>query len=152
MKKENKLLIKIKRLLDSIGCPKFLHRVGPKKYQLKHHVLALITTEAFHLSLRRVENLLEMFGVKVPTFFASCKQRKKRLSWIWQNMMRITAWLKYESVVIDATGFSRINPSYHFIKRVDRINLVKGHAKSLNFICESNPYMNQRHKETFNKM
>ena len=127
--KEIKLLKKLELLLKQLNIARYLHRFGPKKYQLKHHVFALVVMEAFQLSLRRAEKLLDMFGFKAPTYSALCKRRKKIPTAIWLGLMKLTAGLHHEVVAIDATGFSRTNPSYHFVKRIDRKNPVKGYAK-----------------------
>ena len=70
-----------------------------------------------------------MFGIKVPTYSALCKRRKKIPTIIWQKLILTTSGLQHENVAIDATGFSRTNPSFHFVKRIDRANPVKGYAK-----------------------
>lgn len=129
MKKENKLLKNIEHLLKQLNCRSYLHYFGPKKYKLKHHLFALIMMEAFQLSLRRVEKLLEMFGIKCPTYSALCKSRKKIPTIIWNKLIGITSGIEHETVAIDATGFSRENPSYHYLKRIDRVNPVKRYAK-----------------------
>jgi len=129
MRKEIKLVKKLEQLLKQLNCRSYLHHFGPKKYQLKHHLFALITMEAFQLSLRRVEKFLIMFGIKVPTYSALCKRRKKIPTIIWQKLILTTSGLKHGNVAIDATGFSRTNPSFHFVKRIDRTNPVKGYAK-----------------------
>jgi len=130
MKKELRVLKKIEQLLKQLNLGRYLHRFGPKKYQLKHHLFALIIMEALQLSLRRVEKMLEMFGIKVPTYSALCKRRKKIPSWIWNKLMLITSGLQHSHVAIDMTGFSRTNPSHHYIKRIDRKDLVKSYAKT----------------------
>jgi len=140
MKKENKLLKKLELLLKQLNCRSYLHRFGPKKFKLKHHLFALITMEAFQLSLRRAEKLLLMFGIRVPTYSALCKRRKKIPAAIWFGLMKLTAGLQHKTIAIDATGFSRTNPSFHFVKRIDRKNPVKGYAK-LSMIYDVN-----RHK------
>jgi transposase len=129
MEREEKLTRKIKRLLRQIGAPRFLHHFGPKKYELKQHLFALLTAQIFKLSLRRVEKLMKMFGNKVPTFSALCKSRKKIPFWIWNKLILSTTELNHETVAIDATGFSKTNPSFHFVKRIDRKNPVKSYAK-----------------------
>lgn len=130
MKKETKLFKKIEQLLKQLNLGRYLHRFGPKKYQLKHHLHALLMMEAFQLSFRRAEKLLEMFGIKVPTYSALCKRRQKIPSWIWQKLMLLTSGLRHETVAIDMTGFSRTNPSHHYIKRIDSKDLVKSYAKT----------------------
>ncbi len=129
MKKEIRIVKKIELLLKQLNCRSYLHHYGPKKYKLKHHLVALILMQAFKLSLRRVENLLEMFGIKVPTYSALCKGRRKIPTIIWYKLMVLTAGLRHKNVAIDGTGFSRTNPSHHYIKRIDAKNLVKNFAK-----------------------
>jgi len=129
MANRRKLLLKIQCLLREIKCPRFLHHFGPKKYQLKHHLYALILMEAFQLSLRRVEKLLALLGVKVPTYSALCYRRKKIPSWIWNKLMQMTAGMMHKTVAIDATGFSRTNPSFHYLRRAYREGYMRGYAK-----------------------
>lgn len=129
MKKECKLVKKLESLLKQLNCRSYLHHFGPKKYQLKHHLCALILMEAFQLSLRRVEKLLEMFGIKCPTYSALCKRRKKIPKIILNKLILITSGLQHENVAIDGTGFARTNPSQHYIKRIDAKNPVKNFAK-----------------------
>jgi len=129
MKKEIKLVKKLNRLIKGLNFSRYLHHFGPKKYQLKHHLFALIVMEAYQLSLRRVEKLLIMFGIKVPTYSALCKRRKKIPTAIWFGLMKMTAGLQHETVAIDSTGFSRSNPSHHYLVRVYRAGYRKGYAK-----------------------
>ena len=84
---------------------------------------------AYQLSLRRIENMLEMFGIKCPTYSALCKRRKKIPTAIWNKLIQLTSGMQYKIVAIDATGFSKTNPSYHYIKRIDRKNPIKNYAK-----------------------
>lgn len=128
--KEVRLFKKLSNLLKQLNFGRYLHRFGPKKYQLKHHLFALLMMEAYQLSLRRVEKMLEMFGMKVPTYSALCKRRKKIPSWIWQKLMLITSGLKHENAAIDMTGFSRTNPSQHYLKRIYCGEYRKGYAKT----------------------
>ena len=79
------------------------------------------------------------------SFSALCKQRKKIPSWIWNKLIVLTAQLNHENVAVDATGFSRENPSFHFVKRIDRKNLVKGFAKmSMLFDVDKNKIISIR--------
>lgn len=130
MKKEGKLLKKLEQLLKQLNSRDYLHHFGPKKYKLKHHLFALIVMEAFQLSLRRVEKMLEIFEIKVPTYSALCKRRKKIPSWIWEKLMLITSGLQHRTVAIDMTGFSRSNPSHHYLVRTYRVGYRKGYAKT----------------------
>ena len=95
--------------------------------------------EAYKLSLRRVEKMLEMFGIKVPTYSALCKRRKKIPSRIWEKLLLITSGFKHETVAIDATGFSMTNPSHHYLVRVYRMGYRKSYAKlSMLYDVENN--------------
>lgn len=129
MNKSCKLIKKLELLLKQLNSREYLHQFGPKKFKLKHHLLALLLMQAYKLSLRRVESLLNNFGVRVPTYSALCKSRKKIPTIIWYKLMLLTAGLKHKNVAIDGTGFSKTNPSYHYIKRIDRKEPVKNFAK-----------------------
>src|SRR3989344_4921889 len=130
MKKTCKLFKKLEQMLKQLNCRSYLHHFGPKKYKLKHHLFALILMEAYQLSLRRVEKMLEMFGFKCPTYSALCKRRKKMPSWIWNKLMLLTSGLQHKNAAIDMTGFSRTNPSYHYLRRCYANEYRKSYAKT----------------------
>lgn len=129
MKKEERLVNKIKRLLRRLGCPRWLHHYGPKKYELHQHIFAFVVMAVCRLSLRRVHNFLLMFGYYVPTFSALCKSRKRISPTIFQRALALTAGEIHEDVAIDSTGISRTNPSYHYVKRIDSKKPVKSWVK-----------------------
>jgi transposase len=129
MKKEVKLTRKIDCLLKKLNCPRFLHHFGPKKYKFKQHAAALLLKEVCKMSFRRVSNILSMLGLAVPSFSALCKMRKRIPHWVWEQMLKISSGIRYEQVAIDGTGFSRTNPSYHYIKRINRRKPVKSYTK-----------------------
>lgn len=118
MRREVKLARKINRLLKSIDCPRYLHQYGPKKYQFAVHALALLLKEAWRLSFRRVASMLEMFYIKVPTYSALCKMRKRIPINLWNALLKISAGEQHNIVAVDATGFSRTNASWHYIWRI----------------------------------
>lgn len=120
--KQNKISIKIKRLLKNLKLPEFLHRFGPKKYKLLDHVTSLLLGEVGQLSLRRVNKISNMFGQKCPTYSALCKSRKRIPIELWQKLLKLTAGLSSGKVAIDGTGFSKSNPSFHYLKRIDGSN------------------------------
>ena len=128
-KKEVKLVKKISNLLKQLNCRRFLHHFGPKKYQLKQHLFVMLFMQVARCSLRRATNLLELLGFKVPTLSAVCKRRKAIPLALWQAALQLTAGLKHKQVAIDGTGFSRTNPSHHYIKRIDRRQPVKSYVK-----------------------
>lgn len=129
MKKENKLLKNLEQMLKQLNCREFLHRFGPKKYKLKQHFFSFVVMTVCRLSFRRVSALLEMFGFKAPTYSALCKSRKRIPLYLWQRVMSLTAGYPHYCVAIDSTGFSTVNPSHHYIKRIDRKNPVKSYIK-----------------------
>ena len=122
MKQTRNLQIKIKRLLKKIKYPEFLHRFGPKKYKLEDHVSGLLIMQICNSSLRRTELILNLFGAKAPNYSTLCKVRKRIPIKLWQKLLRLTAGLSSRKVAIDGTGFSKSNPSFHYLKRIDGIN------------------------------
>ena len=129
MKKEERLVNKIKRLLSRLGCPRWLHHFGPKKYELHQHMFAFVVMSVCRLSFRRVNKFLEMLGYTVPTFSALCKSRKRISPSLFQRALALTAGDNHQFVAIDSTGISRTNPSYHYIKRIDSKKPVKSYVK-----------------------
>lgn len=129
MKKETSILKKVGNLLQKIKCPRFLHHFGPKKFKFKQHVTALLLKEILKCSFRRCSKLLEMFEIKTPTYSALCKSRKRIPIKIWNSLLKLTAGINHKKVAVDSTGFSRTNPSLHFLRRFYRQGLVKRYAK-----------------------
>lgn len=118
MKRENKLVNKVKCLLRRLGCPRWLHHYGPKTYELYEHVSALLVRSYCRLSYRRVKKLLDMFGIRCPSKSALQHTASKLNSAFWQRILLITASNPY-LIAIDSTGLSRTNPSYHYLRRID---------------------------------
>jgi len=129
MKKEERLVNKIKRLLRRLGYPRWLHHFGPKKYELYQHIFAFVVMAVCRLSLRRASKFLSMVGYKVPTFSALCKSRKNISPTLFQRALALTSGENHKEVAIDSTGISRTNPSYHYIKRIDRKKPIKNYVK-----------------------
>ena len=118
MKKEERLVNKIKRLLRRLGCPRWLHRYGPKTYEFFDHLLALLLRAFCRLSYRRVKKLFNLLGMKCPSKSALQYTSAKLDSSFWQKVLKATSGNPY-LVAIDSTGLSRTNPSYHYLKRID---------------------------------
>lgn len=130
MEKEVKLVKKLKRLLKQVGCPRWLHHFGPKKYEVYQHILVVLLMQICpSLSLRRACNLLKNLGFFVPTYSAVCKFRQRLPFYLWENILRASAGTQHEKAAIDSTGFSRSNPSYHYIKRICLRKAIKRFAK-----------------------
>lgn len=120
MKKETKLVKKLTRLLQQANIPRWLHHRGPKKYEFLQHMLALWVRQAWKLSYRRASLWLQELGFTVPSYSALCKMNK-RAAHLMQTLFSATCPTGQVIVAsLDATTFSRSNPSWHYIKRIDR--------------------------------
>jgi len=119
MTKEVKLVKKLKRLLKRLGCPRWLHHFGPKKYELSHHLAALLIRSFCKLSYRRVAKLLDLFGMVCPSKSALQYTAKKIPSYLWNKALEATSGIKHHIIAIDGTGLSRSNPSYYYLRRID---------------------------------
>ena len=118
MTKHAKLVYKVKRLLKRLGCPRWLHHFGPKKYEFWQHIMALLTKAYCRLSYRRVGQLFDLLGIVCPRKSALQATAAKLDSKFWQQVLKATSFQPY-IVALDATGLSRTNPSYHYLKRID---------------------------------
>ena len=129
MKKETKIVKKLSGLLKKLNCREYLHHFGPKKFKFVHHACALLLKETLKCSFRRISKFLDLVNVKTPTYSALCKSRKRIPVAVWQKLLILTAGISSGKVAIDGTGFSRTNPSYHYIKRINRQEPVKNYGK-----------------------
>jgi len=129
MKKQERITRKINRYLKRIGCSRWLHHFGPKTYEFRQHVFALLMKEVLKLSFRRCEQILLMLGFDVPTYSALCKCRKRIPIELWNSLLMITSGEYHYFFAVDSTGFSRTNPSYHYVKRIATKKPIKSYAK-----------------------
>ena len=118
MTNENKLVKKVKHLLKCLGCPRWLHHFGPKTYEFFEHFSALLIKAFCRLSYRRTKQLLNLLGITCPSKSALQYTAKKLNSKFWNKILKMTCGNSY-LIAIDSTGFSRTNPSYHYLKRID---------------------------------
>ena len=121
MKKEKKLVNKVKRLLRRIGCPRWLHHFGPKKYFSWQIILGLLIKEVFRLSYRRAMKFLDEFYDFKPHWTTLQKFRKRMPLSLWQKLLAYTIDAPIEVAAIDGTSLQRHNPSEHYLKRIDRL-------------------------------
>jgi len=128
-RKELKIIKRFSKILKQLNCREYLHHYGPKKYKFISHAFALMMKEVLRASFRRCEAILKLFEIEVPTYSALCKCRKRIPFEIWNSLLKLTSGEKHEVLAIDGTGFSRTNPSYHYIKRINRREPVKSFAK-----------------------
>ncbi len=129
MKKQERITRKIDRYMKRLGCPRWLHHFGPKKYEFKQHIFALLMKETLKLSFRRCEEILRGLGFNVPTFSALCKCRKRIPINLWNSLLKLTAGGYNYFFAVDSTGISRTNPSYHYVKRIATKKPIKNYAK-----------------------
>lgn len=120
MKKKERLVNKIKRLIRRAGLPRWLHRCGPKKFFFWQLALGLMIKEVFRLSYRRAMNFLwEYYGISLHwTTLQKCRQRIA-LS-IWKRLLSSTIEKPIEVAAIDGSSMQRTNPSDHYLKRIYR--------------------------------
>ena len=119
MKKEEKLVNKIKRLLRRLKVPRYLHRFGPKTYEFYEHLQALIIRTFCKLSYARVKQLLDSLGIRCPSKSALHYTTHRISSALWQKMLELTSGGMHYLIALDSTGFSRINPSYYYLRRIN---------------------------------
>ena len=119
MKKEVKLIKKVKRLLRRLKCPMYLHRYGPKTYEFYEHLQALLIKAYCKLSYRRIKYLFDLLGIRCPSKSALQYTMQKLSSAFWQKMLELTSGGMHYLIALDSTGFSRTNPSYHYLRRID---------------------------------
>ena len=110
-------------------CPRWLHHFGPKKFKFVQHAFALLMKEVLNCSFRRCVKILKMFDIITPTYSALCKCRKRIPFRIWNSLLKLTAGINHKNVAVDSTGFSRTNPSFHYVKRINCKKPVKRYAK-----------------------
>jgi transposase len=116
--KENRLIKKVKRLIRRLGCPRWLHRFGPKTYEFYQHLCALLVRYFCQLSYRRIKQLFNLLDITCPSKSALQYTSAKIKSTFWQKALKATSGSPY-LIAIDSTGFSRTNPSYHYLRRID---------------------------------
>ena len=124
MKKEKRLVNKIRRLVRQAGLPRFLHRFGPKKFLLWQLCLGLLIKEVFRLSYRRAMKFLdEFYGIRLHWTTLQKFRKRVQLS-IWQTLLKCTTNNSIAVAAIDGTSMQRHNPSMHYLKRIDRENKI----------------------------
>jgi len=120
MKKEKRLINKLKRLIKRANFPKWLHNFGPKTFPFWKLALGLLIKEVFRLSYRRAANFLsEFYGIELHwTTLQKCRARVPLA--IWQELLACTIEHPIDVAAIDGTSLQRSNPSAHYLKRIDR--------------------------------
>jgi len=119
MKKEVKLINKVKRFLKKLGYPRFLHKFGPKKYEFYIHLSVLLIRHFCKLSYRRTVKILGLLGFECPSKSTLQYNAKKIPTELWYEALKLSSGGLHHIIAIDSTGLSRRNPSYHYLKRID---------------------------------
>ena len=120
MKKEEKLVNKLKCLLRRIGCPRWIHHFGPKKFISWQLILGLLIKEVFRLSYRRAMKFLNEY-YNIELHWTTLQKFRKRLPLsLWQKLLSFTIEDPIEVAAIDGTSLQRSNPSAHYLMRIDR--------------------------------
>ncbi len=119
MKKEVKLVNKVKYLLRKIGAPTYLHHFGPKLYKLWQHVFALFVRTQCRLSFVNTASFLRGLGFKVATKSTLQRYAAKLALPFWQSILARTIRRISKIGAIDGTGMQRTSASWHYIKRID---------------------------------
>mgnify|MGYP001560762450 FL=1 len=124
---ENKEILdrKIYRLFKRAGHPRWIHIMGPKKFETWMLCLGIIVQQVYRLSYRRAMRFLdEYFSIKMhwTTLQKAAKRLPKR---VWQSLLIAT--IDFHEVYLaaaDGTGFSRSCPSHYYLRRIDRLGPV----------------------------
>ena len=135
MKKEERLVNKVVRLLKRANIPRWLHHFGPKKFEAYVHCLGLLIKQTYQLSYRRAAKfLVEYYDIDIH--FTTLQKAAKRLPRsIWQSLLAATIEFKNTYLAAaDGTGFTRSGPSQYFMKRIDRKNLVGKPVQAITMI------------------
>ena len=125
MEKKERLDRKIIRLLRSAGHPRFVHRMGPKKFQTWILCLGLVVKQVYQLSYRRAMKFLEEF-YRIKLHWTTLQKAAKRLpKALWQSLLAATITTKNVYLAAgDGTGFSRTGPSNYYLRAINRTGPV----------------------------
>ena len=120
MKKEERLVNKVKHLLHKASCPRWMHHFGPKKFVSWQLMLGLLIKEVFRLSYRRAMKFLSEF-YNIDLHWTTLQKFRKRMPLsLWQKLLTQTNEGSIDVAAIDGTSLQRSNPSAHYLKRIDR--------------------------------
>lgn len=128
VKREIKLVNKVKRFIRRLGVPRFLNKYGPKKYELYIYLVCLLIRTYSNLSYRRTVKLLDLLGFICPSKSSLQCMMRRIPSYLWNKALEITSGFTHHIIAIDSTGLSRINPSYYYLRRIDG-KLPRKHVK-----------------------
>ncbi len=125
MKDKNKLVNKIKLLLKTAKAPKYLHRFGPKTYELWQHIFALFVKSYCQLSYRSTAYFLKQLGFIVATKSTLQRYAAKLSLPFWQTIFDKTIISTSSVGAIDSTGLEKSRASLYYTRRIDSSKKVK---------------------------
>ncbi len=133
MKKEERLNRKIYRLFKAAGHPRYIHCMGPKKFETWILCLGLIIKQVYQLSYRRAMKFLDEYYT-IKLHWTTLQKAAKRLpKFLWQSLLSATISVnQIYLAAADGTGFARSGPSQYYLKRIDRINPI---LRPVQMIC-----------------
>ena len=105
--------------LEKSGVRKYIHKFGPKKFQTSQLVLGLVLREKYKMTYRDTSEFLqEYYDLKMhwTTLQKACNRLPLCL---WQKLLQSTIPEFCFLAAIDGTGYSRTNPSAHYLRRID---------------------------------
>ena len=123
MKDKNKLINKIKLLLNKVKAPKYLHRFGPKTYELWQHIFGLFVKSYCQLSYRSTIYFLKYLGFSVAAKSTLQRYSAKLSSPFWQTVFDKTVSSKSSIGAIDSTGLERSKASFYYVKRIGSVKV-----------------------------
>ena len=125
MDKEQRLNRKVYRLFRAAGHPRYVHHMGPKKFQTWMLCLGLIIKQVYQLSYRRAMKFLDEHYI-INLHWTTLQKAAKRLPRaLWQSLLAATIEVpSIHLAAADGTGFARSGPSHYFLRRIDRAGPV----------------------------
>jgi len=121
MNNEERLDSKIKRLFRKAGHPRWVHHMGPKKFETWVLCLGLIVKQVYQLSYRRAMRFLDDY-FNIHVHWTTLQKAAFRLpKCLWQSLLAATITLETVALAAaDGTGFARSGPSHYYLRRIDR--------------------------------
>ena len=125
MKDKNQLINKIKLLLNKAKAPKYLHRFGPKTYELWQHIFGLFVKSYCQLSYRSTAYFLKSLGFSVAAKSTLQRYSAKLSLPFWQTVFDKTVSNKISIGAIDSTELERSKSSFYYVRRIDSEKKVR---------------------------
>ena len=125
MKDKTVLINKIKLLLNKAKAPKYLHRFGPKTYELWQHIFGLFVKSYCQISYRSTTYFLKCLGFSVATKSTLQRYSAKLSLPFWQTIFDETVSNKSSIGAIDSTGLERSKSSLYYARRIDSDKKVR---------------------------